>query len=468
MERMNDQAKADQAQSLSDDEESERIRKMMEEDVVGRDKEKAGGEIEVERIMARSRTSMADTHASLDPSAYSCSICLELLHKPAVNTCGHVFCYWCMHRAMDLLDETHNCPLCREKFSHLPAVCWPLQEYLTVTFPDEMETREEEVARLEREEFHAESPKAPATRKTEDKSDLVGVLLEIFQCVECGKVPAPPTVLTCGHIVCCGTEDTVLRQKKTCPVHGCIGKMAAVDRPAVCSLIDTILQKYMTEEIKSVTASSCCGGIFLEASSAAADMDISYKESRSFAPGDLVVIEGLQSERGSKYNGRKAKIESFDDATSRYTCTLLGTSQTISIKSENLKKAEEEEKRYVHYGVGCDGCGAFPIVGQRWKCGDCSEEIGFDLCGDCYNDGVHNREGQVAAGRFNQQHRPNHEMLLMEQVNTFFHQLQRAHPNVPLSQLISMMEMEQSGANESDEEDEETVEEVDEEDEATS
>ncbi len=43
MERMNDQAKADQAQSLSDDEESERIRKMMEEDVVGRDKEKAGG-----------------------------------------------------------------------------------------------------------------------------------------------------------------------------------------------------------------------------------------------------------------------------------------------------------------------------------------------------------------------------------------------------------------------------------------
>ena len=400
-----------------------------------------------------------------------CSICLELLHKPAVNTCGHVFCYWCMHRAMDLLDETHNCPLCRETFSHLPAVCWPLHNYLLATFPGEMETREEEVAKLEREEYNAESPKAPAAvpvLKTENKGDLgEDATIGAFQCVECGKTPAPPTVLTCGHIVCCGTDESALRRKKSCPVDGCIGKMAAVDHSNVCSLIDTILRKHMSEEsyADAKSASSCCGGIFLEArhTSAEANGDGNNDGGILFAPGDQVIIDGLQSEKGSKLNGREAKIESRDDSTGRCACTLLGTSQTISVKSENLKKKAGEEKveedRYVHYGVGCDGCGVFPIVGQRWKCDDCSEEIGFDLCGDCYNDEVHKREGRVAAGRFNQQHRPDHKLILMEQVNTFFHQLQRAHPNVPLSQLISMVEMAQSGADDSNGDDEEDEEE---------
>lgn len=25
---------------------------------------------------------------------WKCPICLELLYKPCVNTCGHVFCFW--------------------------------------------------------------------------------------------------------------------------------------------------------------------------------------------------------------------------------------------------------------------------------------------------------------------------------------------------------------------------------------
>jgi hypothetical protein len=51
----------------------------------------------------------------------------------------------------------------------------------------------------------------------------------------------------------------------------------------------------------------------------------------------------------------------------------------------------------------------------------------------------------------------------MEQVNTFFHQLQRAHPNVPLSQLISMVEMAQSGADDSNDDDEGAEEDAEEE-----
>ena len=143
-----------------------------------------------------------------------------------------------------------------------------------------------------------------------------------------------------------------MREKKTCPVEGCIGKMAAAGQPKVCSVIDTILREYMTEKnyAEVISASSCCDGIFLDSASAAANVDKINDESTSFASGDQVVIEGLQSEKGSKLNGKKARIESRA-STGRYTCVILDVSPavTISVKPENLRKAKED--RYVHYGV---------------------------------------------------------------------------------------------------------------------
>jgi hypothetical protein len=56
----------------------------------------------------------------------------------------------------------------------------------------------------------------------------------------------------------------------------------------------------------------------------------------------------------------------------------------------------------VHIGVGCDSCGMMPIKGDRYRCIDCKEAIGFDLCGDCYN------TPSKVPGRFNQQHTPDH------------------------------------------------------------
>ena len=38
---------------------------------------------------------------------------------------------------------------------------------------------------------------------------------------------------------------------------------------------------------------------------------------------------------------------------------------------------------YVHFGVGCDGCGEYPISGRAYRCTECPEEIGFDLCEAC-------------------------------------------------------------------------------------
>ena len=56
-------------------------------------------------------------------------------------------------------------------------------------------------------------------------------------------------------------------------------------------------------------------------------------------------------------------------------------------KMEELKLEEEEKKeelklanKIVHFGVKCDGCGAYPIIGCRYKCVICNN---FDFCEEC-------------------------------------------------------------------------------------
>lgn len=48
----------------------------------------------------------------------------------------------------------------------------------------------------------------------------------------------------------------------------------------------------------------------------------------------------------------------------------------------------------------------YPIRGNRYKCQDCTELIGFDLCEACYN------SSSKLPGRFNQRHTPDHRMEL--------------------------------------------------------
>ncbi|RWW80597.1 hypothetical protein BHE74_00011050 [Ensete ventricosum] len=50
----------------------------------------------------------------------------------------------------------------------------------------------------------------------------------------------------------------------------------------------------------------------------------------------------------------------------------------------------------------------YPIIGKRYKCKDCKEAIGFDLCEACYN------STSKLPGRFNQQHTPDHTFELDE------------------------------------------------------
>ncbi|PNX91556.1 E3 ubiquitin-protein ligase prt1-like protein [Trifolium pratense] len=60
----------------------------------------------------------------------------------------------------------------------------------------------------------------------------------------------------------------------------------------------------------------------------------------------------------------------------------------------------------------------YPIIGDRYKCVDCKEIIGFDLCGDCYK----NRAKRP--GRFNQKHTPDHKLELVLADDTDFSDLE--------------------------------------------
>lgn len=49
----------------------------------------------------------------------------------------------------------------------------------------------------------------------------------------------------------------------------------------------------------------------------------------------------------------------------------------------------------------------YPIIGDRYRCIDCKEKMGFDLCGECYN------TQSKLPGRFNQQHTSEHRFKLV-------------------------------------------------------
>eukprot|EP00889_Picochlorum_renovo_P008757 jgi/Picre1/35787/NNA_003247.t1 len=95
-----------------------------------------------------------------------------------------------------------------------------------------------------------------------------------------------------------------------------------------------------------------------------------------------------------------------------------------------------DKSDYPHFGVGCDACGQYPILGKRYKCTDCPESVGFDICGTCYDRGV----GDVL-GRFNQRHTPDHHLELVPPSITKLHVLKAMHPELDFDKLLSLIEM---------------------------
>jgi len=116
----------------------------------------------------------------------------------------------------------------------------------------------------------------------------------------------------------------------------------------------------------------------------------------------------------------------------------LSEAQVPIPKANILKKDRKfllDPDNYIHIGVGCDGCGLFPIKGRRYNCENCPEGIGFDLCIKCYNSGV------STSGAFHQKHKPNHTMKEQLPVFTPYHALQFIHPELTENQLLQLIQL---------------------------
>ena len=183
------------------------------------------------------------------------------------------------------------------------------------------------------------------------------------------------------------------------------------------------------------------------------------------------------------YNKRKLTFEAVERQIPDPKKIIL-SSDTKNNEDTKASSISSDKQAYVHFGVGCDGCGQFPIVGRRYRCKDvskmpscsflidflflekCPEKIGFDLCGNCFDSGL------SVTGRFNQSHLKTHRVQLVEQKETLLHKLQEQNKNVPTSQLldwiarhftaenvIGLEEREQESEEEESEEEEEELEE---------
>ncbi|KAF2549724.1 hypothetical protein F2Q68_00034639 [Brassica cretica] len=111
----------------------------------------------------------------------------------------------------------------------------------------------------------------------------------------------------------------------------------------------------------------------------------------------IVLLEEFFPE---KYSSRRSVIQK--------TLANIQSYHKESTSSSDENNNNNNDLSNVHVGIGCDSCGVYPIIGDRYSCKDCKEEVGYDLCKDCYE------TTSRVSGRFNQQHTSDHRLELDE------------------------------------------------------
>ncbi|XVF32208.1 hypothetical protein REPUB_Repub17cG0062200 [Reevesia pubescens] len=374
--------------------------------------------------MDSSETSLIEHHQSPDPVLNSeeipdhfiCCVCLDLLYKPIVLHCGHISCFWCVHKSMSSRYESH-CPICRNPYSHFPGICQMLHFLLLKLYPITYKKREDQILEEEKRvgrfspEFNCHacesqadgelnylgspahssaSSECPSTNKEKfskpageleshyngtnrTKENSAGDLNKIkpvageekdqlsvadLPCTACKQLLFRPVVLNCGHVYC-QTCIIVSAEMLRCQVCHCLHPKGF---PKVCLTLDQFLAAKFPKEYASRK--------------------------------DVVQLKQVSSklERSTTCSNEAAKQD--------FTPVLLPSRDHLPFLVESSS--------YTHIGAGCDACGKHPIVGDRYKCKDCTEKMGFDLCRDCYN------TRPKLPGRFNQRHTPEHKFELIK------------------------------------------------------
>ena len=415
---------------------------------------------------------------------FTCSICTELLYKPCVSACGHAFCFWCLHKAMDPLQAS-QCPLCRQGFKHFAAPVAAFHRLLSARFPDQMASRAEQVRDAEENEFHAKSMIASVSSSSAEESGVAADdARAALTCVACGQLASPPLVLNCGHLTCGACLDGASRggRVRRCPAEGCGARVICEPKPCQLALAlmhaelpaaAVALAEAAADAYKAATAESAAAAVAAAAVSNAA----SASSAPDAAAGDVTMEDEDGEEPTSPLPPPPlgmptvATADSGDGsggASAGPAANVAEAASTPLPRGGGPSAAVDAVlETYTHFGVGCDGCGVYPIRGARWKCLDCPEEIGFDLCGFCQEAAVEDGGGDgtgsggdsggggcgggcggcggggspstTVAGRFGQVHTSAHRMVEQPRPMTWIHTLQAAHPELGVHEVIDLV-----------------------------
>ncbi|XP_030933670.1 E3 ubiquitin-protein ligase PRT1 isoform X3 [Quercus lobata] len=350
------------------------------------------------------------------------------LLSAASAACGHISCFWCVHHSMSGLCES-RCPICRHPYIHFPTICQMLHFLLLKMYPVAYKRRENEILEEEMEQdtfspqlnaqdtfstmvFESNSSSDPSSARkgeayanmdvlmsnSQVQDDGIGTLVEISDgnsevirniaveekyckqvsvadvlCLECKQLLFRPVVLNCGHVYCESCVIIPAVEMLKCQVCQTSHPRGL---PKVCLELDHFLEEQFPKEYKLRR-----DGILLKL------VDVEHKHPTICMPEYLI----------SLFNGSTGTAKQREPAK----------------QGENLLHWSDRHSR-VHAHCGCDSCGIYPIIGDRYRCKDCKERIGFDLCGDCYN------TQSKLPGRFNQQHTPEHKFELVRNACNMF------------------------------------------------
>ncbi|GER25032.1 E3 ubiquitin-protein ligase PRT1 [Striga asiatica] len=177
-------------------------------------------------------------------------------------------------------------------------------------------------------------------------------------CGSCKRMLVRPIVLNCGHAFCACCIDVQMNEVLKC---GVCQSLHPGDTPKVCLEFDHFLEEQFPKEY------------------ALRRETLQMKQ------------EQLHSDTPNTCSS-KADKESFH----------------FSFSSGEDPLPLWNSSSNVHIGVGCDSCGMYPIIGDRYRCKDCVEQVGYDLCRDCYT------TSSKLPGRFNQQHTSDHQFQILK------------------------------------------------------
>ncbi|KAL8262871.1 hypothetical protein R6Q59_024220 [Mikania micrantha] len=343
---------------------------------------------------------------------FKCCVCLELIYKPVVLACGHISCFWCVFRAMDIWQESH-CPVCRHPFYHFPSICWLLHSALLKLYPKAYQIRESQVTKMEKdtetfspqfENYLAVSP------GSEQIASQCHTMVQGKDCLDRESLEPVPSANNISTGIPTNSSDQITKKvdvEGTCSagsdhVDSCCKQISVND--LLCLICRELLYRPVVLN---------CGHVFCEACIVASNKDpcqcpVCQSMHPNGFPKVCLVLEGfLKQHVSEEYNARINKLRTCEIGNSSTAISALvpeGSKCSSVTMDEHLCSSGHK----IHFGVGCDCCGMCPLIGNRYKCIDCLEKIGFDLCEDCHN------SSSNLPGRFNQQHKPDHKFEVLE------------------------------------------------------